>query len=216
MRIVVLGPPGAGKGTQCRLLEQRLGVPQVSTGDMLRAVVRSESPLGNEVKYHMERGELVPDAVMVALVEERLEQPDCADGFLLDGFPRNLNQVSELERLLADKGAAIDAAISFEVPYDELIRRLSGRRTCEQCHRMYHVELSPPRAEGICDQCGGELFQREDDREETIRARLDVYRRQAAPMREYFRAVDALREIDGVGPAAEVHARILEGIRPAT
>lgn len=212
MRIVLLGPPGAGKGTQCKLLEQRLRIPQISTGDILRRGVRKGSQLGREARKYMERGDLVPDDVMVGIVEERLSGADCRNGFLLDGFPRTVPQVKALERILKKLGVALDGAVSLEVPKEELIRRLSGRRTCRECGKMYHTEFEPPTHTGVCDQCGGELYQRVDDSEETIRARLDVYERQTEPVYSHFAKTGILRRIDGTGGTEEVYARILKGL----
>jgi adenylate kinase len=163
----------------------------------------------------MNRGELVPDAIMVGIVEERLSQPDCHDGFLLDGFPRTIAQVMALKEMLQTTGTQITAAISLEVPHEELIRRLSGRRTCHECGKMYHVELSPPRVEGQCDQCGNQLCQRKDDHEDTISARLEVYRRQTEPILEFFRDSGLLRDVNGLGDSQQVHERILAVLSPA-
>lgn len=211
-RIVLLGPPGAGKGTQCKLLERRMELPQISTGDILRGAVRKGTALGREAKKYMDRGTLVPDEVMVGIVEERLARKDCRHGFLLDGFPRTVPQMKALERILEKLDVRLDAAVSLEVPKEELVRRLSGRRTCRECGKMYHTEFEPPTQTGFCDQCGGKLYQRVDDSEETIRARLDVYARQTAPVYEEFARAGVLRHVDGTGGTEEVYGRILEGL----
>lgn len=215
MRIVLLGPPGAGKGTQCKLLEERLGIPQVSTGDILRSAVRRRTALGKQAKQYMDRGELVPDEVIIGIVEQRLMKGDCRKGFLLDGFPRTVPQMRAFERILQKLDARVDAAVSLEVPRGELIRRLSGRRTCQDCGKMYHTVFEPPMQTGICDQCGGELYQRVDDGEETIGARLDVYERQTAPMYDYYRRDGSLRAVDGMGDTEDVYERILRQVRAA-
>ncbi|MEA2624424.1 MAG: adenylate kinase [Candidatus Binatota bacterium] len=209
MRLVLLGAPGVGKGTQAKLLHDRLGLPPISTGEILRAAAQSGSPLGQEASDFMERGDLVPDDVIIRVVEERLRDPDCRKGFLLDGFPRTLPQAEALDAMLGRQKQALDAAISLAVPRDEVLSRLAGRRTCKDCGAMYNLTLSPPRAEGVCDRCGDELYQRNDDGEETIRARLEVYERETAPLHDYYRRRSLLREVDGSGTTGEVHSRVL-------
>lgn len=209
MRVVLLGPPGAGKGTQARLVQQRLGVPHVSTGDLLRAAVERRSELGQEAERYMNRGALVPDELVVRMIAERIGQPDCRDGFLLDGFPRNVAQAEALESMLAGQQLRLDSVISIRVPADGLIRRLSGRRTCRSCGAMYHVDFNPPAEAGRCDRCRGELIQREDDREETVRTRLSVYQRETAPLEDYYRQRNLLHPIDGTGTPESVCARLL-------
>lgn len=212
MRLILLGPPGAGKGTQAKFIEERVGVPHVSTGDLLRSAVRAQTTLGVEAQRYMNRGDLVPDDLVVKLVEDRVSADNGKDGFLLDGFPRNTTQADVLERSLEMHGMNIDHVVSIAVPRDELVRRLSGRRTCRNCGAMYHISSSPPAKSGVCDQCGGELFQREDDREDTIRARLVVYERETEPLHDYYRTRGVLRTVDGTGTSDAVRTRVLEQI----
>jgi len=206
--IVILGPPGAGKGTQAKLLEARFGIPHISTGDMLREAQRSGTMLGQEAQRYIGAGRLVPDDVVIGMVEVRLAQPDCANGFVLDGFPRTLRQAEELDRMLARHGQRLDAVISVIVPQETLVERLSGRRVCSGCSAMFHVSFEPPATADACDRCGGTLIQREDDREETIRRRLEVYGRETAPVLEYYRQTGLLREAEGTGAREDVFGRI--------
>ncbi len=212
MRLILLGPPGAGKGTQATLLRERLGVPQVSTGDMLRAAVAAGTPLGREAKAFMERGALVPDAVIIGLVEERLQAADCARGYILDGFPRTLAQARALEAL---PGVQIEHVLSLEVPAEDVVRRIAGRRTCRRCGAMYHVTYSPSREPGRCDACGGETVQREDDREETVQRRLAVYAEQTAPLLAHYEAAGLLRRVAGTGGIDEIFRRSLQALGQA-
>jgi adenylate kinase len=197
MRIVFLGAPGAGKGTQARLVADRHGIPQISTGDILRAAVKAGTPLGVEAKGYMDRGELVPDALMVGLIRDRLGQPDCARGYILDGFPRTLEQARALDSMLKEIGCPLQIAIDFTVPTEELVRRLTGRRVCRNCGASFHVVSAPPKQEGVCDACGGELYQRADDNAETVSKRLEVYDAQTAPITDYYRAQGILKTVDG-------------------
>jgi len=213
VRIVLLGAPGAGKGTQAKLLHDHFGIPQISTGEMLRQAVQSGAALGKEAKRFMDRGELVPDSVILDLVNERLSAGDSRRGFLLDGFPRTVAQAEAFEIMLAKRKLALDGAVSLRVPSAILVARLSGRRTCRQCGAMYHVRFNPPKAECVCDRCGGELYQRDDDREETIEARMEVYERQSAPVYDHFRARGLLREVDGTGSSEEVFRKILRQLQ---
>ncbi len=213
MRIVLLGSPGSGKGTQAEFLTRHFGIPQVSTGDMLRAAVREGSELGRRAKSIMDAGELVPDDLMVALVRERLARPDCEGGFVLDGFPRTIPQAEALH----DTGTGLDAAVEVTVDDEEIVRRMSGRRVHPASGRVYHVEHRPPRVEGCDDETGEPLVQRDDDREETVRNRLAVYRKQTAPVAGYYRErADRGRlrfaRIDGAGEVEEVRARLLEAL----
>ena len=208
MRLIFLGPPGAGKGTQAKALAQEWGVPQIATGEMLREAVRAGTPLGREAGRIMESGALVPDDVMVRLIAERLRQPDAAGGFILDGFPRTIAQAEALNRLLKDLGQALDAVVYFDVAEAELLRRLTGRRLCRQCQTAFHLVSAPPQRAGICDRCGGELYQRDDDSEATVRNRLDVYRRQTAPLLDYYRQRSLLASVSGEGPVATIRAAI--------
>jgi adenylate kinase len=208
MRLIFLGPPGAGKGTQARTLAVEQGIPQIATGDMLREAAARETPLGLEAKSYMNRGALVPDDVVVGLVAERLEAPDAKNGFILDGFPRTVVQAQALERLLKDPRLAVERVIYFEVSEKEVLRRLSGRRMCRQCQHPYHIEFSTPKRAGRCDQCGGELYQREDDAEAAVRRRLEVYVAQTAPLLEYYRSRGLLTAIRGEGSPQEIGSAI--------
>ncbi|QIA28032.1 adenylate kinase [Thermaerobacter sp. PB12/4term] len=208
MRWIFLGPPGAGKGTQAARLAQRAGVPQIATGDMFRAAVREGTPLGLEAKRYMEAGQLVPDEVTLGLVRERLAQPDCRNGFLLDGFPRTVPQAEGLNEVLAGLGVRLDGVLYFDVPDAVVVERLSGRRVCPACGATYHVRFEPPQVEGRCDRCGAELVQRSDDREETVRQRLAVYRQQTEPLVRYYREAGLLHTLDAGQPIDAVEAEI--------
>jgi adenylate kinase len=199
VRLIFLGPPGAGKGTQAKRLAQEWGVPQIATGEMLREAVRAGTPLGREAQRIMDSGALVPDDVIVGLIADRLRERDAARGFIFDGFPRTIGQAEALERLLKDRGESLDAVLYFNVPEAELIRRLTGRRLCRQCQTAYHLISAPPRRPGICDRCGGELYQREDDSEATVRHRQEVYARQTAPLLDFYRGRGLLTTIDAAG-----------------
>lgn len=212
MRLILFGPPGAGKGTQAKRLEARLGTPQLSTGDMLRSARRSGSDLGSQVAGFMDRGELVPDAVVVGLIEARVEDEDCREGFLLDGFPRTIAQALALDEMLRAKGQSVDRVLSIEVSDDEIVRRVSGRRSCPVCGAVYHLEHMPPQAAGICDRDGESLVQRPDDVEETIRARLQAFHAQTAPLKERYRSQGLLVEIDGSKMPDEVAGAILSAL----
>jgi adenylate kinase len=213
MNVIFLGPPGVGKGTQAKRYSEEHRIPQISTGDMLRAALKAGSPLGLEAKGCMERGGLVPDAVVLGLVAERLRDGDAAPGFLLDGFPRTIAQADALGPMLQAQGRAIDHVLFLSADRDELVRRLAGRRTCAACSAPFHVAFKPPRREGVCDACGGELRQRDDDREEAVRARLVTYETQTKPLTEHYERQGLLRPIDGVGSVDAVHARIREALR---
>ncbi len=197
MNIIMLGPPGAGKGTQAQMLAEKYGIPQISTGDMLRAAVAEGTELGKKAKEYMDKGQLVPDEVVIGIVKERLSKPDCEKGFILDGFPRTVAQAEALDKMLAEMGKKIDYVINIVVPDEEILKRLTGRRTCRKCGAMYHVIYNPPKVEGVCDKCGGELYQRDDDKEETIKNRLSVYHSQTAPLIGYYRKKGVLVNIDG-------------------
>jgi adenylate kinase len=212
MRLILLGPPGSGKGTQAKILLEELGVPQISTGDMLRAAVKAGTSLGHEAKGHMDRGGLVPDAVIIGLVRERLRLPDCANGYILDGFPRTVAQAEALQVTLQELEQGLDRVLSLEVPNEELVGRIAGRRTCRSCGAMYHVRFSPSRSEGICDACGGETYQRDDDLEETVRRRLEVYSAQTAPLIRYYDAQGLLRRVSGTGKIGEITSRMRQGL----
>jgi len=212
MRLILLGPPGSGKGTQAKLLADRLGIPQISTGDMLRASILEETALGAQAKAYMHRGDLVPDAVILALVRERLERSDCAGGYILDGFPRTLGQAEGLETVLAGMRHSLNGVVSLAIPEDGVILRIAGRRTCRSCGAMYHVRFSPSRVDGVCDVCGGQTHQRDDDREDTVRMRLAVYAEQTAPLIRFYRNRGLLRCVQGTGEMGEVFRRIIAAL----
>jgi adenylate kinase len=197
MFLILLGPPGAGKGTQAALLAEARGLAHIATGDMFREAMRSGSEVGQQAKAYVDRGELVPDEITIRMLLERLTQPDCAGGCMLDGFPRNLEQAKALDAALAERGQAVDHVAYIRVSEEELTERLGGRWTCRQCGAVYHQRNSPPATAGRCDQCGGELYQRSDDQPETIRRRLTVYFRDTAPLVEYYRQRGKLIEVDG-------------------
>jgi adenylate kinase len=209
MNIVFLGPPGAGKGTQAKILIERYGIPQVSTGDMLREHRAKGTELGKKAQEYMDKGQLVPDEVILGMVKERLSQPDCQKGFILDGFPRTVAQAEALDKLLSEMGKKLDFALALIVPDDLLVERLTGRRTCKNCGMMYHIKYKPPKVEGKCDVCGGELYQRPDDNEETVRNRLKVYHEQTAPLIEYYKNKGILRDIDGSKSIEEITQQII-------
>ncbi|HHW54464.1 MAG: adenylate kinase [bacterium] len=210
MRLIMLGPPGAGKGTQGGMLARALEVPHIATGDIFRQAVREETELGRRAKSYLEQGELVPDEIVVGIVLERLQKPDCGKGFILDGFPRTVQQAEALEEFLQKEGKALTGVILLDVDPEVLVERLTGRRVCRQCGATYHVRNMPPREEGRCDECGGELYQREDDREETVRHRLDVHERQTRPLRDYYEKQDLLHVFDAAQPIEDVFAAIME------
>lgn len=213
MRVVLVGPPGAGKGTQAQFIASHLSIPKISTGDIFRANVSGGTPLGKLAKEYMDRGELVPDEVTVAMVRDRLSEDDAQEGFLLDGFPRNVPQAETLKKMLADWGQSLDVVLELEVDDEEVVRRLAGRRTCRSCGKVWHVDFDPPSREGVCDACGGELFQRDDDREDTIRRRLEVYQEQTAPLISYYTDEQILVGVDATGPVEEVTQRAMAALR---
>jgi len=213
MKIILLGPPGAGKGTQATMLEDKFGIPQVSTGDMLRAAVRAQSPMGVKAKECMDAGELVSDEIVVGIVRERLQQDDCQDGFILDGFPRTIPQADALKKVLVDIAKPLDSVVSLQVDIDALVERLTGRRTCGQCGKGFHLKFDPPGSDGRCSACGGALVQRDDDCEETIRNRMQVYHQQTAPLEDYYKAEGLLQIIDGMADIADVQASIVKALQ---
>jgi adenylate kinase len=210
LNLILLGPPGAGKGTQAKILIKKYGIPQISTGDILRAAIKDQTPMGIKAKSYMDSGALVSDEVVVGIVAERLEKPDCAKGFILDGFPRTVVQADALGSMLQRLGKGIDCVISIEVDKVELLDRITGRRTCRNCGKGYHIRFDPPRGAGVCDECGGELYQRDDDSETTMRNRLDVYENQTAPLITYYGKKSLLRTIGGAGSIEEIQQRLLQ------
>jgi adenylate kinase len=214
VRIVLVGPPGAGKGTQAQFIAAHLSIPRISTGDIFRYNVANNTELGILAKEYMDKGDLVPDEVTVAMVRDRLAEPDAKSGFLLDGFPRNVPQAETLKKILSELDQKLTVVLELVVDEDEVVRRLSGRRTCRNCQRVWHVLYDPPSVEGVCDACGGELFQRDDDKEEVIRRRLEVYREQTSPLIAFYRAEGILVDIDAAGPVEEVTQRALTALQP--
>ncbi|ADK86270.1 adenylate kinase [Desulfarculus baarsii DSM 2075] len=208
MNLILLGPPGAGKGTQAKKLIDAYGIPQISTGDMLREAVKNQTPLGIEAKKFMDAGKLVTDEIVIGLAKDRMAQPDCAKGFMLDGFPRTVPQAEALDKVLAEMNRKIDHVVSIEVPSSELLGRLTGRRTCKACGSGFHVMFDPPKTEGKCDKCGGELYQRDDDNEATVSNRLKVYDDQTKPLIDYYQQKGLLRPIQGVGSIDDIFGRI--------
>src|SRR5512139_885212 len=208
MNLILLGPPGAGKGTQAQMIVDRYHIPQISTGDILRAAVKGKTPLGAKAKEFMDQGKLVPDELVIGIIEERLKASDCRPGFILDGFPRTIAQAEALQPILAKMGKSIDHVINIEVDDEELVRRLTGRRTCKNCGAMFHLVFYPAKKEGMCDRCGGLLYQRDDDKEETIRTRLKEYEKQTAPMITYYQGKKTLRSIQGLGGPDQIFDQI--------
>jgi adenylate kinase len=212
LRIVLLGPPGAGKGTQAKLLQEEFHACQISTVDILRKAVAEQTPVGKQAAEYINRGALVPDSVIVNLVAERLKDSDCRNGFILDGFPRTIPQAQSLEEILKKMGLGLHCVLLLQVPPGLIVERLAGRRVCRDCGALYHRSFDPPKQQGVCDRCGGELRQRDDDREETVRGRLDVYEAQTAPLADYYRQRGILREIDGVGKVEDIQNRVIKAL----
>lgn len=209
MNLILLGPPGAGKGTQAKILIKKYDIPQISTGDILRAAVKEQTPMGIKAKEFMDQGALVTDEVVVGIVEERLTMPDCANGFILDGFPRTVKQADALKSMLEALGKSIDHVISINVDRQDLLERVTGRRTCRNCGKGFHVKFDPPKVSGVCDECGGELYQRDDDSEETMLRRLEVYEDQTAPLIAYYGEESLLRTVYGIGSIDDIQRRLL-------
>ncbi len=205
--LMLLGAPGAGKGTQAKRLVELKGIPQISTGDMLRAAVKNETPMGLEAKRYMDAGDLVPDEVVIGIVRDRLAESDCTNGFILDGFPRTVAQAAALAEF-----APLHCVLNISVPEDAVVGRLSGRRTCKACGAIFHVVNSPASVDGVCDACGGQLYQRSDDNEASIRTRLAAYREKTAPLETFYGDLGVLKNIDGLGSPAEIEARVLAAV----
>ena len=208
MRLILLGPPGAGKGTQAKMLKEKFQIPQISTGDILRNAVKNGTPLGAKAKAFMDTGQLVPDDVVIELIKERIRDADCEAGFILDGFPRTIVQAEKLSETVQEMGLTIDTVIDFEVDPDELINRLTGRSTCPNCGAMFHEESRPPKAKGICDYCGTQLYQRPDDNRDTILKRLEVYQRETAPLKDFYRKQGNLKSLEGRGSAEAIFSQV--------
>lgn len=213
MRIVLLGAPGSGKGTQAGAISQRLGIAHVASGDLFREAQNRGDELGQQVKSYMEQGLLVPDEIVIRMILERLAAPDCARGYILDGFPRTLEQAKALDRALGERGESVDVVLWVEVSTEELVRRLSGRLICRNCQTPYHRVNSPPKTAGRCDRCGGELYQRPDDSPETVRKRIEVYFEQTAPLLDYYKQTGKkVKVIDGEGDIEGVEARAIAAL----
>lgn len=212
MRLIFLGPPGVGKGTQAKMLSERRRLPHVATGDILRAAVKNGTAIGLKAKEYIDRGDLVPDEIVIAIVEERLKEADCAMGFILDGFPRTVGQAEALERVMTRQGVAIDSVVCFTTPREVVIERLSGRRMCEKCGANFHVSNRPPRRENICDACGGALVQRKDDNERTISDRLDVYERETKPLVTFYRRKNILNELPAIHSPEKIFEKLEESL----
>ncbi|MFC8504849.1 adenylate kinase [Streptomyces sp. NPDC057411] len=214
MRIVLVGPPGAGKGTQAAYLAKNLAIPHISTGDLFRANISQGTPLGVEAQSYMKAGQLVPDSVTIGMARDRMQQEDAANGFLLDGFPRNVAQAEALDEILKASGVQLDAVLDLEVPEDEVVKRIAGRRICRNdSSHVFHVTYNAPKTEGVCDACGGELYQREDDTEETVRKRLAVYHTETEPIIDYYRAQNLVETISALGKVDEVTAKAMDALK---
>ncbi|MEY3904858.1 MAG: hypothetical protein RIT08_774 [Actinomycetota bacterium] len=209
MRLILVGPPGAGKGTQAVALAAHYKIPHISTGDIFRANLKNGTELGKQAQSFMDRGELVPDSVTNEMVKDRLGNSDVANGFLLDGFPRNTNQAEVLDVILKDKKMPLDAALELSIDNSEIIRRLSGRRTCRNCSATFHKDFEKPKVDGVCDKCNGELYQREDDKEEVITRRLEIYAQQTEPIISYYKKAGILKKISAVGEVSEITQKVI-------
>jgi adenylate kinase len=212
MQIVLFGPPGAGKGTQAKFISEEFNVPHISTGDILRENVREGTALGKKAKTFMDKGALVPDEILIDIIKDRLQKPDTRKGFLLDGFPRTLKQAEALDPILDDINKKLDAVVNVDVSANELVRRLAGRRTCRSCQASYHVKSNPPKVQGVCDQCGGELYQRADDTEAAINHRIEVYKNQTQPLIDYYKKKGLLIDIDGEREIDEVRSDVKKAL----
>lgn len=212
MRVVLVGAPGSGKGTQAKFLAKHFGIPQISTGDIFRANITASTELGRRAKHYMDAGDLVPDEVTIAIVRARLAEADAVPGFLLDGFPRTVPQAEALQHILHELEIPLDAVLELQIDDDEVVRRLSGRRTCRKCGHIWHVEFDPPTTPGLCDVCGSELFQRDDDLPDTVRRRLEVYAEQTEPLVGFYAAGGLLRTIAAHGPVDDITERAIEAL----
>lgn len=213
MRIVLVGPPGAGKGTQAAFLAENLSIPHISTGDIFRANISQGTPLGRQAQEYMQAGQLVPDEVTIGMAEDRMREPDAEGGFLLDGFPRNITQAQALDGFLHDAGEKLAAVLDLEVPEEEVVRRIAGRRICRSdSSHVFHAEYGPPKRDGVCDICGGELYQREDDREETVRKRLAIYHSETEPIIDHYKAQGLVTTISALGEISEVTERAMRAL----
>jgi adenylate kinase len=208
MKIVMLGAPGAGKGTQAKKIAESYGVPHISTGDIFRANIKNDTELGRKAKVYMDKGELVPDELVVDLIMDRFAEPDCSNGYVLDGYPRTIPQAEALDNALKANGESLDFAVNVDVPDEEIINRMSGRRACLKCGSTYHIIFNPPSKEGVCDKCGDVLVQREDDKEETVKNRLDIYHEQTEPLEKYYAEAGLLHNVDGTRSMDEVFESI--------
>ena len=208
MRLILLGPPGAGKGTQAKLLAEKFNIQQISTGDILRQAVKNKTKMGLKAKSYMDQGKLVSDNVVIGIIKDRLDNADCSKGFILDGFPRTIQQAESLSEALKQMEIDIDHLIDIEIDFDYLIRRLTGRWTCRECGEGYHKMSNPPKKKGVCDKCDGELYQRDDDKEETIQKRFEVYRKETEPLKDYYQKNGKLNAIKGNGGIQEIFSRI--------
>ncbi|MFA5055458.1 MAG: adenylate kinase [Dehalococcoidia bacterium] len=212
MRLILLGAPGSGKGTQAKNIAEKVGITHVASGDLFRAAATRGDELGNQAKHYMEQGLLVPDEITIKMILERIDAPDCSKGVMLDGFPRTLEQAKALDQALGDKKLKIDRVFYINVSTDELVRRLSGRFICRKCQAPYHKVSSPPKKEGVCDKCGGELYQRADDTPETVRKRIDVYTKETSPLIDYYNKAKKLVEIDGEGNIDSITKNIIAAL----
>ncbi len=213
MMVILLGPPGAGKGTQSRRLSDEFQIPQISTGDLLREARAQKTDLGEKAEAYMKSGRLVPDDLVISLIEDRLERPDCQNGCILDGFPRTLAQAESLQKSLKVKGKALSHVINLKVSSDEVVERLSGRRQCSQCGENYHLHFKPTTVQNLCDRCGGQLFQRDDDQESVIRERLRVYENQTAPLVQFYSQLGLLQQIAGIGAMDDIYQKLRQTLR---
>ncbi|WP_022670793.1 adenylate kinase [Hippea alviniae] len=212
MILILLGAPGVGKGTQGVLISKEYGIPQISTGDILRKEVKEETELGKKAKQYMDKGELVPDDIIIDMMEKRIKEDDCKNGFILDGFPRTTTQAEAFDEMLKKNSLSLDKVLLIDVPEEEIVERLTGRRVCPNCGAVYHIKNNPPKQEGICDKCGSKLIQRDDDTEEVVRNRLEVYKKSTMPLVEYYEKQGKLVKIDGTGRIEEIFERIKKAL----